>query len=145
MADVLGLGDGGLEAGESLAVELLHQLISLESLPHICFLPPGWKNDIYLGGCDDHLDFAAGSAQDLTKFIADALEQTQPVVLGKGGKEVLDSLVVAGAANALLELGYDGALVGVRKRRRRQDACEFGILGVQVAEGAHGFRGLVEG
>ena len=102
-------------------------------------------SNAYLSGCDGHLDLAAGRAEDLGELVVHALEESEAVVLGEGAEEVLDGLVGAGAADALLELGDDGALVTLVQGRRRQDGGELGVLGVQVGEGGQGLCCRVEG
>lgn len=88
----------------------------------------------YLSAGDDEFHLAARGADDLGKLVGDALEEAEAVVRGQGGEEVLDRLV-GSAAQGLLQLGHDGALVGLIQRGRRQDGSQLGILSVQAVDG----------
>ncbi len=84
-----------------------------------------------------------GSAHELAKLGAHAGKETQTVVLGQGGQEVLDRL--AGNARALGELGDDGALVGDGERGDREDGDQLRILLQQGVEGSDTLGGRLEG
>lgn len=97
----------------------------------------------YLGAGNDHLDLAAGGAHELAELGDDAGEETETVVLGEGGEEVLDGL--AGDIGALLKLGNDGALVGGGEGGSREDVGELGVLSEEVSEAGDGLGGRLEG
>lgn len=97
----------------------------------------------YLSAGNDHLDLTAGGAHELAELGDDTGEETEAVVLGEGGKEVLDGLV--GNTDALLELGNDGALVGGGEGGGLEDAGELRVLSKEVAEAADGLGGRLEG
>lgn len=90
----------------------------------------------YLGAGDLELDLAAGGAHDGAKLLADALQETQAVVLGERAEEVLDRL--AAGAGLLGQLGDNGRLVLGGEGGSGQDLRQLGVLldnGVEVAEG----------
>lgn len=99
----------------------------------------------YLGAGDDQFDLTTGRSDDLSELLADAGQYSETVVLCEGGKEVLDSFVVTRRAHGLLQLGDNAALVGVGQGGRGKDGGELGVFGEEVAEGAQGLRGRVEG
>lgn len=74
--------------------------------------------------------------------MADALEETESVVLGEGLEEVLDG--GAAAAGLLDELGNNGGLVLGAQGRGGEDGVELGILVRNGAEGSEGLGGRVE-
>lgn len=97
----------------------------------------------YLSAGNDHLDLAAGGAHELAELGDDTGEESEAVVLGEGGKEVLDGL--ARSTGALLELGNDGALVGGGEGGSLEDAGELSILSEEVAEAGDALGGRLEG
>lgn len=121
------------------------QLGSTSSLTYIYTVGDSVWEVACLCGRHNHLDLATGSAHELGELVADTLQKAQAVVLSESGEEVLDGVVGAGGADALLELGHDGALVAVGQRRRGEDNGELGVPGEQVAESGDGLRGRFEG
>lgn len=84
------------------------------------------------------------SAHESTKLLANALQNAQAVVLGKGSEEVLEDITLVGTSN-LLELGNDLLLVGVGQGRGTEDGDQL-LVGLQgLAEGSDGLGGRVEG
>lgn len=83
-------------------------------------------------------------AHESTKLLANALQNAQAVVLGKGSEEVLEDITLVGASN-LLELGNDLLLVGVGQGRGTEDGDQL-LVGLQgLAEGSDSLGGRVEG
>lgn len=129
LANVGGLGDGGLEPVEGLVVEGLEHYVSTVSSIY-------GAEETHLGRGDDELDLALGGADDLAELFADALEEAEAVVLGEGGEEVADGF--AGGAGLLLELGNNGRLVLGAQGGGGQDGGQLGVLGdegVELGEG----------
>lgn len=91
-----------------------------------------------------HLDFALGGAHQLLKLLADALQETQSVVVGQSLEEVLDGLVLLGS-DVLLEDGDDGLLVLLGQSGCQKDLCKLGVLVVYIVEGGQCLGGGVEG
>lgn len=136
LADVLGLGDGGLEAGQRLVVEGLCVTFAASASTAGTDGEWGKGRKTYLGAGDLELDLAAGGAHDGAKLLADALQETQAVVLGERAEEVLDRL--AAGAGLLGQLGDNGGLVLGGEGGSGQDLRQLGVLldnGVEVAEG----------
>lgn len=98
----------------------------------------------YRSAGDDQLDLTAGSAHQLAELVADTLQDAQSVVLGQGGQEVLDGVVGARGTEGLLQLGNNGALVGIGQSRSAQDGGELGVLGNDIVQGAERLGGRVE-
>lgn len=61
----------------------------------------------YLSTSDPQLDLALASAHQLGELLADALQQTQSVVLGQSVEEILDSTALVSATSVFLELGHN--------------------------------------
>ena len=162
LADVAGLGDGGLEAGEGLAVELLREKLAMHSTQattsrkssspkhygdgifaafhaSLVLLP---RFETYLSAGNDNLDFAPRSGDQLAELGADGSQQGEAVVLGKGVHEVLDDL--ASGTGALLKLGHDGALVGGGETRGGQDGSQLGVIIEEASERSNGLGGRLE-
>lgn len=60
------------------------------------------------------LNLAPVRTHEHTKLVDDALERTQPVVLSKRSKQILDDSVLVSATQVLLELLHNLLLVGGR-------------------------------
>jgi len=80
----------------------------------------------YLGASNNKLNLAAGGAHELGELGDDAGEETETVVLGQGGEEVLEG--GAGSTRGLLELGNDAALVGGSQAGGAEDGDQLGVL-----------------
>jgi hypothetical protein len=83
------------------------------------------------------------SAHQGTELLADTVEGTETVVLGKGLEEVLDETGLV-ATGDLGELLNDGLLVGVAQGGGTEDVEEL-LVGLQsLTEAGDGAGGLVE-
>jgi hypothetical protein len=144
--DVARLGDGGLEAVEGLVVQGLSWFPS-SSASHSCYQTTSplsiCLREPYLRAGNHHLDLTAGGAHELGELGADAGQEAQAVVRGEGGEQVLDGL--ASGADALLQLGDDGGLVGDGQGRGLEDGDQLGVPLHQVAEGDEALGGGLEG
>jgi hypothetical protein len=137
---VLGLGNGLLETGEGLGVELLRKLLDTvdgqfaESRLSCAYLSTG----------DVEVDLTTVSAHQGSELLADTLEGTETVVLGKGLEEVLDETGLVGTGN-LGELRDDGLLVGIGQGGGAEDGGQL-LVGLEgLAEVGDATGGLVEG
>lgn len=83
------------------------------------------------------------SAHQSTKLLADTLQSTKAVVLGKGSEEVLEDVGLVGTSN-LLELGNDLLLVGLGEGRGAEDGDQLRVGLQGLAEGSDGLGGRVE-
>lgn len=162
LADVGGLGDGSLQAGQSLGVERLCERkdelansVRFKSLPVCCNIgfQGTYNPETHLSAGDNHLDLAAGSRDNLAKLLRNALQEAQSVVLGEGFEEVLER--GAAGTGLLDELGHDRRPVGGGQGGRGEDDIELGVLldkGAQLGEllgggiegGRLGGRGVLE-
>jgi hypothetical protein len=97
--------------------------------------------------CAGHsqLDLASSGAHQLAELLANTLQKTQSVIVGEGGQEVLDGVVLVRASGVLLQLGDDLGLVLGAQRRRRQDGGELGVFVVYIVQRADGLCDVVEG
>lgn len=84
------------------------------------------------------------SAHQGSKLLADALEGTETVVLGKGLEEVLEDTGLVGTGD-LGELLDNGLLIGVAEGRSAEDVDELLVGLDHLAEAGDGTGGLVEG
>lgn len=108
-----------------------------------CNIPSAWC-ETYRSAGDNKLNLTTSSAHDLAELLADTGEKAEAVVLGEGGKEVLDGLLGAGAG-LLGELGDDGGLVLGAQGRRGQDGGQLGILADEGLEAGQSLGRGVEG
>lgn len=107
-------------------------------------MPRGIQWATYGSAGDSQLDLAPSGAHQLAELMADALQETQSVVLGEGVEEVLDGVGLVLAAGVLLELGNDGGLVLGGERWRKHDLGQLGVSAVDVVEGTEGLGDGVE-
>lgn len=84
------------------------------------------------------------SAHQSAELLADALQSTEAVVLGKGREEVLENVGLVGTGD-FLELRDDLLLVGVGESRGTEDGDQLGVGLQGLAEGSEGLGGRVEG
>lgn len=92
------------------------------------------KKSTYGSAGDDQLDLAVVGAHELGELDAHTVEDTEPVVLGKGLEEVLDHVRLVGGADALVQLRHDLLLVLGVEGGRGDDGLELSILLEEVAE-----------
>ena len=83
------------------------------------------------------------SAHQGTELLADTLEGTETVVLGKSLEEVLDDTSLVGTGN-LGELLNDGLLVGSAEGRSVEDVDELLVALDDLTEVGDGTGSLVE-
>lgn len=84
------------------------------------------------------------SAHQSAELLADSLQGTETVVLGKGSEEVLEDVGLVGTSD-LLELGDDLLLVGVGEGRGTEDGDQLGVGLQGLAELGDGLGGRIEG
>lgn len=158
LTDVLGLGDGSLQAGQRLAVKSLQKRCQLVSLLFVYFIFMDMSGSVSRGGgsivrrrsvCtnlsagDLELDLAAGSRHNLSELLANTLQETQSVVLSESLEEVLDSLRVA--AGLLGQLVHNGGLVLGGQGRSSKDRGQLSIPLDDVVEVGESLGGRIEG
>lgn len=98
----------------------------------------------YLSTGDVEVDLTTVSTHQSSELLADTVEGTETVVLGKGLEEVLDDTGLVSTGD-LGELLNNGLLVGVAESGGTEDVDEL-LVGLQgLAEGSDGAGGLVEG
>ena len=97
----------------------------------------------HLSAGNPHLHLTASSRDDGVELLADATQETQTVVLGKGIEEVLDGR--SAGAGLLGELGDDGGLVLGAERGSGKNLGELGVLLDDVAQGGEGLGRRLEG
>jgi len=107
-------------------------------------MPRGIQWATYGSAGDSQLDLAPSSAHQLAELMADALQETQSVVLGEGGEEVLDGVGLVLPAGVLLELGNDGGFVLGGEGWRKHDLGQLWVSAVDVVEGTEGLGDRVE-
>lgn len=90
------------------------------------------------------LNLTTVGAHQGTELLADTLEGSETVVLGKGLEEVLEDVGLVGTGN-LLELLDDLLLVGNGQGRSAEDGGQLGVGLQGLAEGSDSLGGLVEG
>ena len=83
------------------------------------------------------------STHESTELLADSLQNTQPVVLGQGGQEVLQDVTLVSTSD-LLELLDDGLLVVGREGRGADDGGELAVSLQGLTKGSEGLGGLVK-
>ena len=142
LADVGGLADGVLELRECLVVEGLQGKCQQKQPIFPLYASDMFRSFAYLSAGDSHLNLTTGSRHDLAKLLADALEEAQSVVLGKGLEEVLDGR--AAGAGLLGELGDNGRLVLGAQRGSGQDGSKLVVLFDNGAEAGEGLGGGIE-
>jgi len=98
----------------------------------------------HLGGGDAQLDLAAGSGHEGSELLADTLEGTETVVLGKGLEEVLEDIGLVSTGN-LLELLNDLGLVGVGQGGSAEDGGQLLVGLDDLTEGSDSLSGLLKG
>lgn len=91
------------------------------------------KESTYRSAGNVQLDLSPVRAHQLSELLRDALERTQPVVLGKSLEQVLDDAVLV-VAQVLLELGHNLLLVLDGEGGRTEHRGELGILLEDVAQ-----------
>jgi hypothetical protein len=101
LADVRGLGDSSLKSVECSLVERL-------------------------SAGNSELDLTTGGRDDGGELVDNTGDETKSVVLGEGGEEVLDGLVLG--VDLLDELIDNGLLVGIGEGRGPQDGDKLGVL-----------------
>lgn len=84
------------------------------------------------------------SAHQSAELLANTLQSTETVVLGKGDEEVLQDVGLIGTGK-LLEFGDDLLLVGVGEGRSAEDSGQLRVGLQGLAEGSDGLGGRVEG
>lgn len=98
----------------------------------------------YLSTGDVEVNLTTVSAHQGSELLADTVEGTETVVLGKGLEEVLDDTGLVSTGD-LGELLNNGLLVGVGESGGAEDVDELGVGLQGLAEGSDGASGLVEG
>lgn len=133
---VLGLGNGLLKTGDGLAVEFLQShAYQYRSTKH--------TTQTHLSTGNVKLNLTTVSAHESTELLANTLQSTQTVVLGKGSEKVLQDIALIGTSN-LLELDNDLLLVGVGQGRGTEDGGQL-LVGLQgLTEGSDSLGGGVE-
>lgn len=96
----------------------------------------------YLSAGNSELDLTTGGRDDGGELVDDTGDETESVVLGEGGQEVLDGLVLG--VDLLDELIDDGLLVGIGEGRGLQDGDELGVLLDESAELDEGIGGGID-
>ena len=94
---------------------------------------------------NSQLDLSSSSTHQLAELLANALQETQSVVVGEGGQKVLDCVVLVRAPGVLLQLGHDLGLVFGTESWGIQDGRQLGIFGVYVVQGTDCFCDGIEG
>lgn len=98
----------------------------------------------YLRTANNHLNLTTVRAHQHSEFLTDTLQNTQPVVLGKRLEEVLQDVLLVGAAGDLLQLRDDLRLVARRQGRRVEDRGQLRVPLERLAESGEGLGGLLE-
>lgn len=83
------------------------------------------------------------STHESAELLTDGLQNTQPVVLGQGGQEVLQDVTLVSTSD-LLELLDDGLLVVGREGRGTDDGGELAVSLQGLTKGSEGLGGLVK-
>lgn len=83
------------------------------------------------------------STHESAELLTDSLQNTQPVVLGQGGQEVLQDVTFVSTSD-LLELLDDGLLVVGREGRGTDDGGELAVSLQGLTKGSEGLGGLVK-
>jgi hypothetical protein len=96
----------------------------------------------YLSASNSELNLSAGGRDDGRELLNNTGDESKSVVLGEGGEEVLDGLVLG--VDLLLELLDDGLLVGHGEGRGGQDSAELGVLLDESAEPVQGIGSCVD-
>lgn len=97
----------------------------------------------HLGGGDVQLDLAVGSGHEGSELLADTLEGTETVVLGKGLEEVLEDIGLVSTSD-LLELLDDLSLVGAGQGRSAEDGGQLLVGLDDLTEGSDSLSGLLK-
>lgn len=105
---------------------------------------PFFAESTHLGAGNVQLNLAAVSAHQSAELLANTLQSTETVVLGKGDEEVLQDVGLIGTGK-LLEFGDDLLLVGVGEGRSAEDSGQLRVGLQGLAEGSDGLGGRVEG
>ena len=96
----------------------------------------------YLSAGNSELDLTTGGRDDGRELLNNTGDEAQSVVLGEGGEEVLNGLVLG--VDLLCELINDSLLVGLGEGRGVQDGGELGVLLEESAELVEGIGSSID-
>ena len=100
-------------------------------------------NKTYLSTVNGKINLTTVSTHESTELLANSLQNTQPVVLGQGGQEVLQDVTLVSTSD-LLELLDDGLLVVGGEGRGADDGGELAVSLQGLTKGSEGLGGLVK-
>lgn len=98
----------------------------------------------YLSTGDVQVQLAPVSTHESAELLANVLQNTQSVVLGQRGEEVLDGVPLV-TTSELLEFRHDLLLVSTRQSRGTDDRSQLAVRLEGLAEDSKGPGDLVEG
>lgn len=147
LADILGFGDCGFEAGKGAVVEGLYNVsISFFKkrrrrmyLLYVYEMRMIKERKSYSSTRNHQLNLPTIRTHQHTKLLTHTLQNRQTVIIRQRDEQILNHTLLIRTSNMLLQLGNDLLFIARTKRRRTNDFRELGIFLEHGGERVQGF------